>query len=159
MISGDSATNSTPSRRTTPLERRTTPQKPSPTWNACKKWHLQTRKEMPCPNSNPYGPFFSRQPKFRQNLYYGVCLPIRLSILAYMWIYPQMSAALAKVAALVFLLATDHRRRLRSHQWWSHAFVAGTATAILIVPVNIVKWVFAASILGGIVQAHESEFC
>lgn len=110
---------------------------------------------MACPNSN----LFEKDPAFRQSLYYGACLPIRLIVLFYMWAYEVPSAAAAKFASLVFLFFTDHRRRIQSRQWWSHGFVVGIASLIVLVPTHLVKWVFAASILGGIAQASNTTFC
>lgn len=74
-----------------------------------------------------------------------------------MWMYEVTGLAVAKGLSLAFLVGADHRNRKR--QWWSHSFTVGVALLILLVPVNLVKWVFAVSIAGGLAQASQTVFC
>lgn len=98
----------------------------------------------------------SSEPSFRRALYFGVCIPIRLVILFFLATHPVLAGAVAKIAALVFLVMGGWRD---AGQWWSRSMLTVMAIIILFIPVEHIKYVFLTSILVGLSQALVVDFC
>jgi hypothetical protein len=97
-------------------------------------------------------PFASFPAEFRRTLYFGACIPVRLVVVWYAWAHEASTAAVAKLAALVFL-AVRGVHNGRPGRWWSHGLLVGVALLVLAAPPPLVKYVLLASIAAGLAQA------
>lgn len=129
-----------------------------------------------CPNGNPdfYDMFDSivgnHTPETRRRLYYGVCIPLRLSIFFLMMAFHRNKVLLTIVAilALIELFRKGSRWNEPSRQWWSVRFQTVMAASIFIAASGALfgkidsVWLprlWLLSIFGGVAQNMWTPIC
>jgi hypothetical protein len=117
---------------------------------------------MSCPNSTGILlTTFHLSPEQRRIVFYGVCVPTRLSVAYLLNVFPR-SVVLARVFAALSLvkLGNDLRNDISNpNQWWSKKAQMVTSVCVLFANVRLVPWLVAFDVLIGVVQALYHGFC
>ena len=116
--------------------------------------------------------FGSHQPAIRKQVFYSICIPVRLSLYFAVflfrdhWIVPYI-VGLASLLA-IFNLISSFWTMGNQNQWWSKRFQAVMSMAILVACIAVVykkinsTWIpvlLFTSLLGGIIQSLVNPIC
>ena len=130
---------------------------------------------MECPNSDPnFDKVLSKwvevTPSTRKNIYYGICIWVRLILYSLVFYYRD-SKYIPYIVGLFSLLAIANLKDSVSNpgrQWWSKRFDLVIAVLLLVacimaifdkVNIVVIPVLLYASLLGGFLQSFFIKFC